>query len=173
MTDDERDDPGPDEPPGGYIPQLHDDLDALTAERDRLRTLLAEVREALAECRTDLMIAADNAIDAAKTDPRWEGVGAKLRTRVRQADAALARLDALAPAPAPAATVPVEVREGLEEITRSLGAIGSNYRSRREDVALRAARRILARLDATDFEEASKEDWAFLEAALAAARKED
>lgn len=43
MTAPERDDPGPDEPPGGYIPQLHDDLDALTEERDRLRRLVADI----------------------------------------------------------------------------------------------------------------------------------
>jgi hypothetical protein len=45
---------------------------------------------ALRECRTDLMIAAGNADDAARTEPRWDGVGEKLRVRVREADAALA-----------------------------------------------------------------------------------
>lgn len=45
--------------------------------------------EELRECRTDLMIAAGNADDAAKTNPRWEGYGAVLRARVAKADAAL------------------------------------------------------------------------------------
>lgn len=46
--------------------------------------------EELRECRTDLMIAAGNADNAAKHDHRWEGVGAVLRARVVMADAALA-----------------------------------------------------------------------------------
>ena len=48
-----------------------------------------DLRAALAECRADLMIHAGNADNAAKSDPRWEGVGEKLRMRIRQADAAL------------------------------------------------------------------------------------
>jgi len=54
--------------------------------------LLAEVkrlREALGECITDLNIAANNADHAAKTDPRWEGVGAVLRSRATSARTAL------------------------------------------------------------------------------------
>jgi hypothetical protein len=45
---------------------------------------------ALRECRIDLMIAAGNADEAARTDSRWDGVGEKLRVRVREAYAALA-----------------------------------------------------------------------------------
>lgn len=50
----------------------------------------ARLREALPEARTDLMIVAENALAAAKTDPRWEGVYDKLMARVRECDKALA-----------------------------------------------------------------------------------
>jgi len=58
------------------------------------------VRGALYECRTDLMIAADNAADAARSDPRWEGVAEKLRARGRQADVALEAAMTVRAAPA-------------------------------------------------------------------------
>lgn len=53
---------------------------------EAVKRLVEEMRQ----CRTDLMIAAGNADNAAKHDPRWEGVGAILRARVVMADAALA-----------------------------------------------------------------------------------
>jgi hypothetical protein len=53
---------------------------------DREKALEAALRE----CRIDLMIAAGNADEAARTDSRWDGVGEKLRVRVREAYAALA-----------------------------------------------------------------------------------
>jgi hypothetical protein len=50
-----------------------------------------DLLEAAREGRTELMISADNARDAAKTDPRWEGVAEKLMQRVRMMDAAIAK----------------------------------------------------------------------------------
>jgi len=79
---------------------------------DREKALEAALRE----CRTDLMIAAGNADDAARTDPRWDGVGEKLRVRVREADAALAM-------PAPA-------REGWEagrDVQHIVDAVWAEY----------------------------------------------
>lgn len=61
---------------------MPDDVEATEA----VKRLVEELRE----CRTDLMIAAGNADNAAKHDHRWEGVGAVLRARVVMADAALA-----------------------------------------------------------------------------------
>jgi hypothetical protein len=62
--------------------QASGDVPYLLAEVERLR-------EALGECITDLNIAANNADHAAKTDPRWEGVGAVLRSRATSARTAL------------------------------------------------------------------------------------
>ena len=50
---------------------------------------ILRLREALGEARIDLMLCADNARDAAKTDPRWEGVAEKLMARVAECDKAL------------------------------------------------------------------------------------
>lgn len=63
------------------------------AEIERLRTLNTDLVWALLEARTDLMIAANNADDAAKTDPRWEGVSSRLRERNHQIDAVLAKAE--------------------------------------------------------------------------------
>lgn len=51
----------------------------------------SELMEALKECRTDLLITANNAEDAAKRDTKWVGVGSALRRRIEQADAAIAK----------------------------------------------------------------------------------
>ena len=64
--------------------------DNITANA-RLIAAASDLLDAAKEGRTDLMIAADNARDAAKTDPRWEGVGEKLMARVAMMDAAIAR----------------------------------------------------------------------------------
>ena len=61
------------------------------AANARLIAAAPDLLDAAKEGRTDLMIAADNARDAAKTDPRWEGVGEKLMARVAMMDAAIAR----------------------------------------------------------------------------------
>lgn len=63
----------------------------LLAERDRLLAEIERLREAAQEGRTDLLIAANNARDAAKTDTRWQGVAEKLMARVAMIDAALAQ----------------------------------------------------------------------------------
>jgi len=76
-------------PVASGIGDAFDEIDMLT---ERVPTLEAEVlrlREALTEARTDLMICADNVRDAAKTDPRWEGVADKLMARVAECDKAL------------------------------------------------------------------------------------
>ncbi|WP_453968143.1 hypothetical protein [Amorphus sp. MBR-141] len=59
----------------------------------RLIAAAPDLARELQECRTDLMIAASNADHAAKTDSRWEGVGDKLRIRVKAADALLSALE--------------------------------------------------------------------------------
>lgn len=60
-------------------------------EIDHLRYERATMLEALEECATDLSIAADNAAHAARTDPRWKGVDAKLRARANDARAIIAK----------------------------------------------------------------------------------
>jgi hypothetical protein len=57
----------------------------------RLIAAAPDLLDALRECRTDLIIGANNADHAAKTDPRWEGVGDRLRYRASKADAAIAK----------------------------------------------------------------------------------
>lgn len=75
----------------GYYSAGDSNMDEETiAEIERIRGLNAEMVWALLEARTDLMIAANNADEAAKTDPRWEGVSSRLRERNRQIDAVLA-----------------------------------------------------------------------------------
>lgn len=59
----------------------------------RLIAAAPDMLEALRECCTDLMIAADNARDAAKTNPRWDGVDEKLMERVNQGRAAIAKAE--------------------------------------------------------------------------------
>lgn len=59
----------------------------------RLIAAAPEMLEALKEARTDLMIAADNARHAAKTDARWDGVDEKLMARVRLIDAVIAKAE--------------------------------------------------------------------------------
>lgn len=65
-------------------------------ERDANASLVAAAPELLAaakEGRTDLMISADNARDAAKTDARWSGVAKKLMNCVAMMDAAIAKAE--------------------------------------------------------------------------------
>lgn len=52
-----------------------------------------DLKAALKEARTDLMIVANNALSAAKTDPRWEGVYERLQIPIAKADAALSKAE--------------------------------------------------------------------------------
>ena len=56
---------------------------------ERFKNLLSALKEA----RTDLMIAANNADHAARTDNRWEGVGNVLRSRVEKCDDAISNAE--------------------------------------------------------------------------------
>lgn len=73
-----------------YAPCPDDTLPQALDSRDG--ALLA-LREALKETCTSLVIASDNARDAAKTDSRWEGVDEKLLRYAREGQAALTSTD--------------------------------------------------------------------------------
>jgi len=76
---------------GSIIANVNDRHDRLA--NARLIAAAPDLLEAAKEGRTDLMIAADNARDAAKTDSRWDGVADKLMERVRMMDAAIAKAE--------------------------------------------------------------------------------
>lgn len=66
------------------------DYDTLAAERDQLAAENARLREALGETDTDLRVLASNIINAAASDPRWEGVASVVQGWIARNRAALA-----------------------------------------------------------------------------------
>lgn len=59
----------------------------------RLIAAAPELLEALKECCADLVIASDNARDAAKTDQRWAGVADILLKRARLGQSVIAKAE--------------------------------------------------------------------------------